>query len=93
MSFIQKLGLGVFVIALLIFTMALGLDQFKLSDKSLEFGGISEYHKQEILAQAEKRGSLNKVYGANFSFIKEFKILLKDAQNSLAKKAKEQTRV
>lgn len=90
MLFIQKLGLGIFVIALLIFTMALGLDQFKLSDKSLEFGGISEYHKQEILAQAEKRGSLNKVYGANFSFIKEFKILLKDAQNSLAKKAKEQ---
>lgn len=89
MTNIQKVGIAVFFVALLIFTLSLGLDQYRLSANSLAFDGINEYHKTEILAQAEEQGKLDKVYPANFSFIKDFKALLKDAQKSLAKKAKE----
>ena len=88
MNWIQKLGLGIFIIALLIFTMSLGLDQYKLSSKALDFGGISTYHKEEILAQAGEKGSLDKTFPSSIAFIKEFKELLKAAQASLNEKAK-----
>jgi len=78
---LQKFGLSLFIIALLIFTAMLGLDSYQLSPESIP--GNSEYHKKEILAQAEKAGMIGKEYGSSFSFISDYKTVLKNAQQSL----------
>ena len=67
MHIIQKIGLGIFVIALAFFTLSLGLEKYQLSADALNIA--KEYHKQEILEKAEVNGLLDKRYASNFTFI------------------------
>ena len=86
MNSIEKIGLGIFIIALAIFTFSLGLGKYQLSPESLQVS--KEYHKKEILLQAEKNGLIGKTYSSNIAFIADLKKTFKDAQQSLEEKAK-----
>ncbi|MEO1259346.1 MAG: 4Fe-4S dicluster domain-containing protein [Bacteroidota bacterium] len=78
---LQKIGLSLFIIALLIFTLMLGLDNYELTADAISAN--TDYHKKEILVQAETAGMLGKTYNSNISFISDFKNVLKNAQESL----------
>ncbi len=86
MHIIQKIGLGIFVIALALFTLSLGMGKYQLSADSIDIS--KEYHKKEILEKAKANGLLDKRYESNFTFISDLKKTLKDAQQSLEEKAK-----
>lgn len=85
MHIIQKIGLGIFVLALALFTLSLGLGEYQLTEASLPVS--NDYHKQEILEKAEANGILDKKYSSNFAFIADLKRTFKDAQQSLNQKA------
>lgn len=87
MNIIQKLGIIIFIIALGIFTLSLGLSSYTLTEDSLKVD--SEYHKSEILSVAKEQNMLGKSYGSNIAFINAFKKVLKGAQASLNEKAKD----
>ncbi len=78
---LKKIGITLFVIALLVFTAMLGLDSYRLSSESIATN--SEFHKKEILAQAEAVGMVGKEYTSSFAFISDFKMVLENAQQSL----------
>lgn len=82
---LQKLGLTLFVIALLAFTLMLGLDSYRLTPETL--AANSDYHRQEILAQAEADGLIGKEYFTTFGFTSDLKKAIKKAQQRLADKA------
>jgi len=86
MNSIEKIGLGIFVIALAIFTFSLGLGKYQLTPDSLQVS--KKYHKEEILLQAEKNGLIGKTYSSNIAFIADVNKTFKDAQQSLDEKAK-----
>lgn len=86
MNLIQKIGVGLFVVALIIFTAALGLDQYILSAESLNVS--NQYHKEEIIAAAEQDGVLGKPYSSSFAFVDALKSTIKKAQKALNEKAK-----
>lgn len=88
MHVIQKIGLAIFIVALLIFTASLGLDKYELTADSLSVS--NEYHAEEILETAQQEGMLEKEYHSSFDFISAFKDVLKKAQTSLNTKAKEE---
>jgi polyferredoxin len=79
---LQKIGLTLFVIALLTFTLMLGLDRYRLTPESL--GVTNEFHKKEILAQAETAGMMGKEYVTTFGFTSDLKNAIKKAQQNLA---------
>jgi ferredoxin len=89
MNILEKMGLGLFIIAILIFTASLGLDQFVLSEENISKAIDNEYHRQELIDIAKSQGILDKSYASSFSFVPAFKSLLKDTQKSLKAKAKE----
>ncbi len=87
MNLIQKIGVGLFILALLIFTTLLGLDNYVLTEESIS-ANDNQYHKKEILAVAQKEDVLGKTYSSSFAFTDAFKTVLKKAQQSLNEKAK-----
>jgi polyferredoxin/VIT1/CCC1 family predicted Fe2+/Mn2+ transporter len=89
MNILEKTGLGLFIIALLLFTATLGLDQFVLSEKNIVAAIDNEYHSAELIAIAKGKNILDKAYGSSFSFVPAFKALLKETQQSLKEKAKD----
>ena len=89
MNIIEKIGLGLFIIAILIFTASLGLDQYVLSEENINKAIDNEYHSQELIGIAKSQGILDKSYASSFSFVPAFKNLLKDTQKSLKEKAKD----
>lgn len=86
-TIIQKLGLGLFLIAIALFTLSLGMSNYKLTADSLKVD--TEYHKTEILARAMQNGMLHKEYSSNIAFITDFKNTLKTAQTTLNQKAEQ----
>ena len=86
MHIIQKIGLGIFVIALALFTLSLGMGKYQLSEDNLNIS--NEYHKKEILEKAKANGLIGKRYESNFDFIADLKKTLNDAKASLDEKAK-----
>ena len=87
MNSIQKIGVGILLLAITIFTLSLGLSEYRLTEESLVVG--SDNHKAEILAVAEQAGILEKTISSNPAFIKAFKKVLKESQQSLNEKAKQ----
>lgn len=85
MNFIQKTGIGLLMAAIGIFILSLGFSNYTLTAENLNVK--SDYHKTEILAEAEKAGILGKTFNSNVSFISAFNEVLKSSQNSLATKA------
>jgi len=86
MHIIQKIGLLLFVIALAIFTLSLGLDSYQLSPETLDIS--KEYQLKEVATIAQEKGLMGKKYASNFGFIADLKKVLKEAQASLETKAK-----
>ena len=78
---IQKIGLSVFVIALILFTATLGLDKYQLTPESIVVD--SEYHRKEIANTALETGMINKTYPSNFAFISAYKKVLRESQLKL----------
>ncbi len=87
MNIIQKTGLALFTIALLIFLLANGLDSYRLTPESLSVA--NEIHKKEILGAAQQLGMLDKTYGSSFSFNGDLKKAMQTAQQVLDEKAKQ----
>lgn len=85
MKYLQSIGLILFVLALGIFTLMLGLDQYRLSTEQLAID--NEYHREAFLEAAREAGALDKVYGNSFAFSNAFKGFLKTVQSSLNEKA------
>ena len=86
MHIIQKLGLGLFVLALAIFTLSLGLEEYQLTPSSVSTS--KTFQQKEVVEVATQKGLLGKTYSSNFAFISDLKSVLKEAQASLETKAK-----
>lgn len=84
---IQKIGLSLFIIALLIFTLSLGIGKYQLTADSLSVS--NDYHREAILQAAESQGMLDQTYGSSFAFVGAFKEALKGAQQSLEESYRE----
>ncbi len=85
MNIIQKIGIGIFVVAFSIFTLSLGLDSYTLTSDSILVK--SEYHKEAIEKSAASLGILGKEVKSNFDFIPKLKKAIKNAQNDLESQA------
>ena len=81
MNFIQKLGLGLLMLAIGIFILSLGFSDFTLTEDSIQVK--TEYHKKEILAQAQQAGVLGKTYPTNIAFVAALNDIFKKSQTSL----------
>jgi len=76
MNILQKIGLGLFVIALSIFTISLGLSKYKLTEEYFTANETiieKEYHRAEVFAIAQQEGIIGKEYSSNIAFIKAYK--------------------
>ena len=80
MNIIQKIGLTLFVIALAIFTLSLGLDNYELNAESLQVK--TQYHKDAIAAAAKSNGLWETSIGNNFEFVGKLKEAIKSAKAS-----------
>ncbi|MCF8278821.1 MAG: 4Fe-4S binding protein [Bacteroidales bacterium] len=87
MNILQKIGLALFTIALLIFLLANGLDSYRLSPENLSVK--NEFHKKEILGAAQQLGMMEKTYGSSFAFNGDLKKAMHTAQQVLDEKAKQ----
>jgi polyferredoxin len=86
MNGIQKIGIGLFVVALLIFTVMLGLNQYQLTENTV--GASNDYHKVAILAAAQEQGMLGQTYGSSFAFGEAYKKAVTAAAKAQVEKAK-----
>ena len=77
----QKLGLGLFCAAWIIFNICLGLDNYKLTEELIN--ADSGFHIEAIKQSARDLGILNKEYHSGPGFIQDFKKVLIQAQSNL----------
>jgi polyferredoxin len=87
MQIIQKIGLLVFSLALIIFTLMLGWSHYTLTSESLY--SESDYHRDAILSKAEEMGFLGQQYGSNIAFISNFKKVIYAAKADLDTQAEQ----
>lgn len=88
MNIIQKIGIGLFILAFLSFIALLGIDRYQLSEKAIQQGITNPYHEQELISVAQAKGILGKSYASSFAFESAFKDLLESTRVSLDEKAK-----
>jgi len=81
MKYLEHLGLGIFIIALLLFTAFLGLNKYQLTTDNL--ATTNPVHKKAIIKSATATGMLNNTYNTNISFIRDLKAAIKSAQSEL----------
>ena len=81
MTIIQKTGLGLFLIAFLLFTFSLGIGGYQFTGERLSV--TNDYHREAILQAAETNGLSDKTYGSSFEFVAAFKEVLNTAQQTL----------
>lgn len=81
MKVIEKIGLLLFIIALILFTAMLGLNKYTLTEKSLSTSKAA--HTEAIINSAKDAGLLNQEYTSNISFIKDLKSAVNTAQKKL----------
>jgi polyferredoxin len=86
MKILQKTGLGLFIISLLIFLVANGLDNYAPTTETLSLE--NDYHQKEIFNAATQLGMLGKTYPSSFAFNSDYKKALRMAQQKLDEKAK-----
>lgn len=65
MNIIQKIGLGIFVVALAIFTLVPGLDSYQLDASDISIG--NDFHKEIFLEEAEKTGLFQEEHSSTFA--------------------------
>ncbi len=84
MNIIQKFGLGLFIVSLLIFTAMLGLGGNKLSADKINID--NQYHNQAILSTMQSEGLTDNTL-SGISAVQAFKSVLRKAQSELNEKA------
>jgi len=84
MKVIQNIGLGMFIVALLIFTAMLGIGHQELTPQNINIE--NQYHKEVILEAAEDAGLLNTKIGG-IAFISKIKSAMKTAAKELDTRA------
>ncbi len=82
MNILQKIGIVIFLVAMVIFTLSLGWSDHTLNGEAIY--ADNEVHRSAIEAAALEKGLLNKTYSTNLSFIKDYKDILKNAQVALS---------
>jgi ferredoxin len=87
MTTIQKSGLGLFIMALSIFTLSLGIGRYELTPERLAVD--NQYHREAVLEAAQAQGLFGRSYASSFTFVPAFKETLKTAQETLDAKARE----
>jgi len=80
MKLLEYLGLGLFLLALIIFTAMLGMNSYELSSGTVST--TNQTHKGIILDVAQQKGVIGKSYPNNLAFIKDYKAVLKTVQES-----------
>ena len=86
MNLLQRIGVGLFLVGLIIFTIALGLSEYQLNDSTLVVK--TDYHKEAILSSAKELGMSEKTYSSSLTYVAALKKTIKHAQKSLADRAK-----
>lgn len=81
MTLLQKLGIGLFVIGIGVFTAILGLDSYKLQADAINIS--NEYHQKAFLEAAQSTALFEQEYGSNVSLMAALKNTFQQAQNSL----------
>lgn len=81
MTFLQKTGIGLFVIGIGIFTAVLGLDSYKI--KADDIAIKNEYHQTAFLKAAETNNLFDREYSSNISLMAALKNTFKQAQSNL----------
>ena len=84
-TLLQKMGLALFALALVLFTLLPALEHYRLTPESLELS--NEYHRDAILAAAREQGLLNREYATSFAFMQDFEQVLLAAQRALDTRA------
>ena len=82
MSTIQKLGIGLFLLSLIIFTAVLGLNTYTLNSDALSTIE-NDVHREAIISEAKSEGIFDKKYNSNIAFLREFKSVLTKSQSKL----------
>ena len=85
MKILEKLGLFLAALGIMLFTYTLVISGYTYKADSLT--GLSEYHQGEIDKAVAAQGLLNKEYSSGLAFAKDFKQVLKSSQEALAAKA------
>ncbi|MEM9836249.1 MAG: 4Fe-4S dicluster domain-containing protein [Bacteroidota bacterium] len=89
---LQYVGLALFTLSLLIFTLMLGLDRYEINEADFieavvpawQQGPVAEFRTEAYQAAAEKAGFLGQSYGSSFAFSDAFSQVYKDAQQMIA---------
>ena len=81
---IEVIGLGLFLIALTIFTLVIGWNKYELTPSSL--ASDNEIHTQAILDAAKDAGMVGQTYTNNASFIRDLRSAISSAQSNLEEK-------
>ena len=78
-TLLQKIGIGLFAIAISIFTLSLGLDNYQLSEAIITSNVGNEYHREALLAEAQKSNFFDQTFSTSFTYSKGLKELFKGA--------------
>ncbi len=84
MKVIQYIGIGMFIIALLIFTAILGIGHHELAPNDINID--NQYHKEAIIEAGQDAGLFDSKIGG-VAFISKVKSVIKAAQKNLETKA------
>jgi len=86
-TFLQKIGIALFAIALGIFIASLTMSTFVLDEEALQSSLNDEYHWSFVEKQLDQmRGQ---EYGSSFTFVPALKDMLKDAQTEIQQDVEE----
>ena len=66
MPLLQKIGIGIFIIALAIFTLSLGLEKYELNEASVAH--LKPYHKEAALEIAKEQNILGNLSALFYVF-------------------------
>ena len=85
MTLLQKIGIGLFVIGIGVFTAILGLDSYKIQATDITID--NEYHQTAFLVAAKETGLFGQPFASNVSFMAALKTTFKSAQDKLSEQA------
>lgn len=81
MNLMEKAGLFLFLVALIIFTALLGDGDYTMTSDTISTSKPA--HKTALLQSAENAGLLGKTYGSNIGFVKDLKPLVAATRKQL----------
>ena len=78
---LQYVGLGLFAVAMLLFTLVLGLDNYRIDREMLTAPSESELHREALHTAAERNGLYEQTYATTFGATRALKATFADAQD------------